>query len=59
VHETNFSGNQEKFCVHSDAMDKKFFADNQKNTSCLKGADIFCIIDLMSDNLSAYPLRNE
>ena len=30
--EAYFYENQRKFCVHSGAMDKKFSADNRKNT---------------------------
>jgi hypothetical protein len=30
--EAYFYENQGKFCVHSGAMDKKFSADNRKNT---------------------------
>ena len=37
--EAYFYENQEKFCVHSGTMDKKFVADNRKNTPRPQGAD--------------------
>jgi hypothetical protein len=41
-----FYKNQEKFCVHSGTMDKKFFTDNNKNTQCPKGVNKIFLLTL-------------